>query len=152
MSDDDETVTVRTLTGEEAEVSARRERPDTLPYCHECEEYILRRDWYDHEEHSEAARDEWPDENDGSRPDEEDDEEDDEPIMKVGGKYEVRLSYSVDYSFYVYAGNEHQAKREAKDLVEYGNAVDAMHVHDDISEIEEIYEDDPEAEEYDLRP
>lgn len=78
-------------------------------------------------------------------------EENEEP-REVGGVYEIRLSYSVDYSFQVIAHSERSAKEKADEKVDFGNAVDAMHMHTDKRKIETIDSDDDRAEEHDLLP
>jgi hypothetical protein len=102
-----------TLDGEEA---------DELPtqyWCGRCEKphlalYVTE---HGHAEHLYESRE--VAEAEGTKPlvKREDDGEDDEEPEKVGKMFRVDLSYSVDYSFYVPAWSEHQAKDRAEDLM-----------------------------------
>ena len=140
-------LTQRTLTGDEA--PDRYQRPSTMLYCSECDEWILRRHRHDHAhdlyESEEAAATEKAIENgeldDDEDEDGENEDEDDEPV-KAGSMYEIELSYSVDFRFRIPAWTEHQAKERAGDLVDYpNNCADMFQVHSDHREIAELTTD-----------
>lgn len=126
-----------------------RTRPSTMKYCHHCEEHVLRSRWDGHEEHDMEALDirRYVRHNADLSSDDEDEEDE---VVQVGGKYSVTLDYNATHSFTVYAGDGHQAKQKAKDRVEWGTATSGHLLHDDVREVQAIFSDDPEAEEYDL--
>lgn len=131
-----------------------RDRPETLPYCHECEEYILQSRWSRHREHDLDALDEMSGSDDGQTSpsydeDGDDNSENDEPQV-VGAEYTVTLDYNASHRFTVVAGYEDEAVEKAKDMVEWGTATDGHHLNTDIRENREITEDEDEADEYDL--
>jgi len=142
----------KTLTG--GETNEERSRPDTFQYCIECNEYILRSREHPHqlhesEESAQKAQRVEQSENDAPGTEE---EEDDEP-RQVGNWYTVRMDYNMTYSFRVAASTERQAKEKAdeKRLEPGTSPVDGHHLHTEVDRHEEIYEDDEEAEEHDLR-
>lgn len=146
MSDTD-TVTIemmqQTLSGGEQliqDVEEIRGRPDTFVECPECGEEVLRSRQFDHEHEIFWAR-RGGSGGDGDGGDEEGDDGDDEP-EKVGGMYEIELSYSAEFRFRIPAWSEHEAKRRAEDLVDYpNNCADMFQVHSRDREITEIFGD-----------
>lgn len=150
MANTDDSIVQLTLDDENAEKSYSPES-GAFRYCAYCDEFVLRSRWLDHFDHDWEARD------DGFKsnltiPELEDEDEEEEEVLEVGGVYDIRMDYTVTYSARVVAVNEHHAEEKAKDAVDYGNAVDAMHMHTDRSEVETIYEDDERAAEHDLLP
>lgn len=132
-----------TLTGEETE--AEREKPRTFMWCGETEQWVLRSErasWpHDLYESKEAFIESL---NDTSDPDDLGLEDDDE-AEKVGGVYEIELSYNVDFRFHIPAYSEHEAKEHAELLVEYpSNCADMFQVHSQENELKELFEDSPE--------
>ena len=130
-----------TLTGETTE--QERERPSTWMWCGETEQWVLR-----------SMRADWPHElfedkdafieslNEGEKSISDilsGDDEDDE-AERVGGVYEIELSYSVDYRFTVAAHSEHEAEDRAKELVYDASPSSNMHVHTERSELKELFE------------
>lgn len=121
-----------TLSGGQAD---DRVRPSTMMWCNETEQWVLR-----------SKRADWPHELyddqemfiDSLNKDDEDDE-----AERVGGVYEIELSYSVDYRFTVAAWSEHEAEDRAKDLMLDTSPIDSMHVHTDKHEKKELFEDSP---------
>lgn len=130
-------VTQTTLDGSEANFD--RQRPETMLWCAETEQWVLR-----------SQRSDWPYslyQSPGAVAVAEDSEiavdgegEDDE-AEKVGGVYDITLSYSVDYRLRVPAWSEHEAEERAKELVVDATPADRMHVHTDRREVKELYED-----------
>lgn len=125
----------QTLTGEEAE---ERTRPETMLWCETCEEFILRGDRFAHphdlvDDFDEEDDDSGTDDSVGEKPE------------RVGGVYEITLSYTVDYRFRVPAWSEHEAKERAEDLKLDARPVDSYQVHSRDREIREIMSDDPEV-------
>lgn len=116
-----------TLTGEEADDHVR---PDTFLWCQECGNFILRSRRALHP-HELVERDD-EDETEGER----------EP-ERVGGIYDITLSYSVDFRFRIPAWSEHEAKDRALDLVDYpNNCADMYQLHSEDREVKELFEDD----------
>lgn len=142
----------KTIGMEEAEEG--RQKPDTFRHCAYCDKYVLRSNWQTHALHDLEARD-----NVGIRtseidekPEYEEEEEEEEEPVEVGGEYRVDLSYTTTHSFTVVAGSESLAEEKAKEMVEWGTAHDAHHMHTDTRKRETLYEDDEEAEEHNLVP
>ena len=133
-----------TLTGETTE--QERERPSTWMWCGETEQWVLRSmryDWpHDLYEDQEAFIESL---NESEKPIADilskGDEEEDDEAEKVGGVYEIELSYSVDYRFTVPAWSEHEAEDRAKDLALDASPVEHMHVHTRTDERKELFED-----------
>lgn len=137
----------RTFGGGTHDADFRRTRPDTWIHCEQCGVDILRSERAHHEHYLYGANIETTELDPDDGGDDEEDEEDEGRQMKIGGVYEVRLSFSTDYCFTVTAGSEDRAETKASDLVKSGNAVDAHQVHSETRELEEIYEGDEKAEE-----
>lgn len=144
-------ITQYTLTGDEAQHEYTR--PDTLMYCPDCDDWLLRRHRHTHEhdvyESAEAAekerrREQADGTNHSPSPGEEDDE-DDEP-REVGGMFNVTFSYSARHSFRVPAADEEQAKKVAKEKIEWGTCHDADLMHTDTRKTETLTEDDERME------
>lgn len=125
-----------------APTDPRSGKPDTLRYCHGCEEYVLRSRFGPHDAHDEAAR--RAAEGDGGGDGGDDDGEGD-PVVpeRVGAWYDIKLSYSVAYRFRVPAATKHQAEEIAKEWELDARPADSYHVHTDRREIREILTDDP---------
>jgi len=126
-----------TLSGGEAD--AEREKPDTLLWCHETQQYILR-----------SRRHEWPYELYESREafaeslnntDGEADDDDGDAAERVGGLYNVTLSYTVDYSFTIPAWRENEAKERAELLATDATPSRKEKVHTTHDEVKELFED-----------
>lgn len=146
--------TQMTLGGEEVidEDVVPRARPETFLYCWETDEWVLRTRQYDfpHKLYtSPKERDRIESMDTGplrvnSGHDWEDDEN--EP-REVGGEYDVRLSFSVTYSKTVVASSKDQAEDRARDLLSFSEDAPASadSVHEDVSKVETITEDDDRA-------
>lgn len=131
-----------TLEGDETD--DERERPDTFMWCPETQQWVLRSlrfDWpHDLYESPEAFVEHL---NDTSEPDDSGLSTDEDEAERVGGVYEIELSYSVDFRFRIPAWSEHEAKERAADLVDYpNNCADMFQVHSDHREVKELFEDD----------
>lgn len=133
----------------------RRERPSTMMYCSYCEQYVLRSEWDEHEEHDleERGIKRYADHG-GSNLIEEEKDIEDEPEadeiddrMQVGSVYSVTLDYNAKHTFRVAAGNEGAARTRAQDQVKWGTATDGHLLHSDVREVEPIYEGDDKEEE-----
>lgn len=75
-----------------------------------------------------------------------DDDGDDGGGAEVVGKmYDIRLSYSVDYSFKIPAHSERDAERRAKEMVRESKPVDRHHVHTRTDERAPVFADDDAA-------
>ena len=140
-----------TIDGEPNGDDSARERPRTMQWCDTCDEWLLRSARHDHPhrlyetpEEAEAERREGHDDPD---PDPPEDDDEDEP-EKIGGRYSIRLHYSMEYHFYVNAWDERDAIERAKEMVDYGNANDAHSLHTDSDEVRAIMSD--EADKYGL--
>jgi len=127
--------TQQTLTGDTTD--AEREKPDTLLWCDETNQWVLRSchyQWpYKLYESPEQAQESDSDDSD-------DNEEDDEP-MRVGGMYDITLEYSVTYRFRVPAWSEQEAKERAQDLKLDARPADSYLIHSEDREITEIMSD-----------
>lgn len=133
----------QTLDGSTVDLDVRaQERPSTLLHCEECGDFVLRSNRFDHEHDLldlgggfEPGLDRGPDN--------EDEENNDVTVPdKIGGYYEIELSYSVDYSFRVPAYDEHAAEERAKELKWDATPVDAYHVHTTRRKIDDITPED----------
>jgi len=128
-----------TLSG--GETDEERTRPNTFQWCEHCEDFVLRSRWPDHEEHHLRAAGKFYHSSSGDAADD-DGEEEDETVEKVGAWYDVTISKSADYRFSVPAYSEHRAKEIAKEWSWDAMPADAMVVHTETREMEEIWEDD----------
>lgn len=132
-----------TLTGETTE--QERERPSTWMWCGETEQWVLRSMRYDWPHELYDDREAFIDSLNETEKEADDildkDDKEDEP-ERVGGVYEIELSYSVDYRFRVYAWSEHEAEDRAKELALDARPTDEYHVHTNRSELKELFEDD----------
>ena len=128
-----------TLTGEKT--AEPRTRPDTMLYCSECEDWILRSRAFDHPHElnnpdaSGNVLEQFANGDDG-------DGEDEDTVERVGGMYDITLSYSVDYRFRVPAWSEHEAKERAQELMLDAVPADRQLVHTRDREVSEIMSDD----------
>jgi hypothetical protein len=116
----------QTLTGEVADEDDRR-RPQTMLWCEDCEEFILRSRQHDHPHDLEEIADL-------------EDDEEDEP-ERVGSIYEITLSYTVDYRFRIPAWSEHEAKERAELLALDATPADKYLVHSKDRELTTIMSD-----------
>lgn len=133
MAEQDAVALQQTLAGGEqlvADVEEIRGRPDTMLWCEDCEEFVLRSRRYEHP-------------HDLVDLNEEDDEEDEERPERVGALYDITISVSVDYRFRIPAYSESQAKERAKDLRFDAKPADSYVVHTDEREVMEIMSTDP---------
>lgn len=134
-------MTQQTLTGETAE---SRDRPKTMLYCVECDEWFLRRKRFDHP-HDLVDPDDGPVDlgDDVAAPD---DEEEDEP-RHVADEYTVELIYERRFSVTIPAVDEQNAKERAKELHREGESrrSGGHHLHTAVSKGKAIYEDDDEV-------
>ena len=131
----------RTLSGDE--IDEERQRPSTLLFCPQCDEWILRSRRYDHDHELYDDPTEAFDDDDDSDSVELGTSTDIDSNEAVGGVYDVELSYTVDFRFQIVASTEHRAEEIADLLVEYpSNCADAHQVHSRTRQRKEIYADD----------
>jgi hypothetical protein len=123
-------VTQRTLTGDKA---GERERPETMLWCDECTEYVLRSNRFSH------PHELTPDPSTASDNDE-NGLEDNEPV-RVGSMYEITISYNVDYSFRIPAWSESQAEEHAEILQANQQPSSKLQVHTEKRELTTIMSD-----------
>jgi hypothetical protein len=104
--------TQQTLTGDTAD--QKRQRPKTLVYDYDADEWVLRRKRFQRGISTAAAdrlvdpTDDDDDSNDGA----DEDDEDDDPV-RAGGLYRVELNYTVRKTFTIPAWSEHEAEERA---------------------------------------
>lgn len=136
--------TQQTLTGDDAD--GERTRPETMRYCQECNEWLLRSS-APHHEHVLADGPETSDD------DSDDDSEESEP-EQVGNWYTVRMHYSMEYVFRVAASSENRAEDLAKQKKLEGRPrpTDGHHVHTDVECHAPIFENDEAAGDNNLSP
>ena len=130
----------RTLSGDE--LDDERQRPSTLLFCPQCDEWILRSRRYDHDH---ELYDDTTEAFDYDVPDtvEPDTEIDIETNERVGAEYEIELSYNVEFRFNILAATDSRAKEIAEEMVDYpSNCADAFQVHSRTTTRREIYADD----------
>lgn len=137
----------QTLTGETAE---SRDRPKTMLYCPECDEWILRSRRFDHP-HDLFDPDEQDDGpvdtgDDVIAPSDDEEDEEDEP-RHVADEYTVELIYERRFSVTLPAVDERNAKERAKELHREGESrrSGGHHLHTAVSKGKAIYEDDDEV-------
>lgn len=138
-----------TLTGEQTD--RERERPATLRWCAETEEWVLRsrRFEWDHPlyDNPESVPD---NDSSTSSTDHGDTEEDDEDEPReVGGVFTVELSYDVTFRKEVIAADEEQATTLAKERLDFRDdcPADAIPLHDEAYKHETLTEDDDRCDE-----
>lgn len=131
----------QTLDGSTVEMNVRaQERPSTLLHCEECGDFVLRSNRLDHEH-------DLLDLGGGFEPGrdfgDEDEEHPDVTVPdKLGGYYEIELSYSVDYTFCVPAHDEHEAEERAKELKWDASPSGGYHVHTKRRKLQDITPED----------
>jgi len=110
--------TQHTLSGDPTEKG--RQRPRTLVYDYDADEWILRRKRFKRGI-STAAADRLvdPATDDDADTDDDDDDPDDDPV-RAGAFYTVELHYTVRRSFTIPAWSEHEAKDRADLLADTG--------------------------------
>lgn len=132
------TETQKTLDGDRIDAQERK-RPETMKWCQECTEFVLRSEWLDHEEHHReatgAGRYGAPSEPYGGKVEDGEKTETDEDDLPEECKietqtHEVEFTYEVVEKVRVEAASKSEAKERAEEIRTYDGEV-MMTLHTD---------------------